>query len=108
MDCFASTSLFRRFGAIDHLFDNCFQGGEDTQSLQGAGFEIRHSRLVQILLQLLQRHGIGQISFATGPSLMGWLRQAGGSYQPVLMVCIVLFIAAAVVVWSGPEGRREG
>ncbi len=52
--------------------------------------------------------GIGQISFATGPSLMGWLRQAGGSYQPVLMVCIVLFIAAAVVVWSGPEGRREG
>jgi len=51
--------------------------------------------------------GIGQISFATGPSLMGWLRQTGGSYQPVLTVCIVLFVLAAVLVLSGPEGRRD-
>ena len=51
--------------------------------------------------------GIGQSSFATGPSLMGWLRQTGGSYQPVLTVCIVLFVLAAVLVLSGPEGRRD-
>ncbi len=49
--------------------------------------------------------GINQFTFAFGPSLVGALRDAAGSYGPALGVCMALQAVAAATVLLGP--RRE-
>jgi MFS family permease len=43
---------------------------------------------------------INQFSFAFGPSLLGQLQQASGSYAAALCLCLVMQIVAAIVVVS--------
>ena len=43
---------------------------------------------------------INQFSFAFGPSLLGQLQQASGSYVAALCLCLVMQIVAAIVVVS--------
>ena len=47
---------------------------------------------------------INQFSFAFGPSLLGQLQQASGSYPAALCLCLAMQLAAAAIVLSG---RRE-
>jgi len=47
--------------------------------------------------------GINQITFAFGPSLVGIVRDATGSYAPALAVCAALQALAAVLVMLGPR-----
>jgi MFS family permease len=44
--------------------------------------------------------GIGQVTFAFGPALLGLIRDLAGDYAPALMVCIALELAAAAIVIS--------
>ncbi len=50
--------------------------------------------------------GIGQLSFATGPSLVGWIRQASGGYLTVLILCAALCLLSAVIVLAGRSPRN--
>jgi cyanate permease len=44
--------------------------------------------------------GIGQVTFAFGPALLGLIRDLAGDYAPALVVCIALELAAAAIVIS--------
>ena len=50
--------------------------------------------------------GINQFTFAFGPSLVGVLRDWGGSYGGALAVCAALQLAAAALVVFGPRHTR--
>jgi MFS family permease len=41
---------------------------------------------------------INQFAFAFGPALLGWLQTPDGSYTRALMACLVMEVAAAVIV----------
>jgi cyanate permease len=49
---------------------------------------------------------VGQSLFAASPALLGAIRDVAGSYAPVLMLCIVFQVAAALLVARAP--RRSG
>jgi cyanate permease len=46
---------------------------------------------------------VGQSLFATSPALLGAIRDAAGSYAPVLMLCICFQLAAALLVARTPR-----
>ena len=43
---------------------------------------------------------VGQATLAVGPMLLGAVRDAMGSYAPAILLCIVLQLAAAVIVMT--------
>ena len=49
---------------------------------------------------------INQFSFAFGPTLLGQLQQARGSYGTALLVCLTMQAMAAIIVVSPVTGRR--
>lgn len=51
---------------------------------------------------------INQFSFAFGPTLLAQLQHAEGTYTVALLVCLVMEIAAAIVVLSPAVVRRHG
>jgi MFS family permease len=45
-----------------------------------------------------------QLTMSLGPSLLGWMREATGSYGPALLLCGALdVLAAAAIVWGGRQ-----
>jgi MFS family permease len=48
--------------------------------------------------------GIGQVTFAFGPALLGLIRDLAGDYAPALIVCIALELVAAAVIVSYRPG----
>jgi len=52
--------------------------------------------------------GINQLTFAFGPSLVGFIRDRAGSYALALGVCILLQGAAALTILLGPRLPRVG
>jgi len=51
--------------------------------------------------------GIGQVTFAFGPALLGLIRDLAGDYAPALIVCIALELVAAAMVVSCRARFRE-
>jgi MFS family permease len=59
----------------------------------------RFSALVSLVV------GINQFTFAFGPSLVGVMRDWGGTYGPALGACMALQATAAVLIMLGPGAR---
>ena len=49
---------------------------------------------------------VNQFRFAFGPTLLGQLQQARGSYGTALLVCLTMQAMAAIIVVSPVTGRR--
>lgn len=50
---------------------------------------------------------IGQITYALGPGIVGWLRDLSGSYQLPFYICAVIELSAAFVVLIKPKARSD-
>jgi len=84
-------------------------GVGNTTSLPGLlvqqEFPKRHfARIVSLVV------AINQFSFAFGPTLLGQLERAEGSYSTGLLVCLSMEALAALIVISPMliRGRKEG
>jgi nitrate/nitrite transporter NarK len=44
--------------------------------------------------------GIGQVTFAFGPALLGLIRDLAGDYAPALILCMALELAAAAIIMT--------
>lgn len=51
---------------------------------------------------------IGQVTFAFGPGLLGYLRTPDGGYGPAILACLLIDLAAAVIVAAPALRRRRG
>jgi MFS family permease len=67
--------------------------------------EFPKSHFAQIVSLIV---AINQFSFAFGPTLLAQLQHAAGTYTAALLVCLVMEIAAAIVVLSPAAVRRHG
>jgi predicted MFS family arabinose efflux permease len=52
--------------------------------------------------------GISQFTYAFGPGLLGFVRDATGGYTAALALCIALNLTAAAIVLLRPRGRAPG
>jgi len=50
---------------------------------------------------------IGQITFALGPGIVGWLRDLSGSYQLPFYICAAIELSAAFVILIKPKARSD-
>jgi MFS family permease len=50
---------------------------------------------------------INQFTYSFGPGLLGWLRDASGSYVAPLVACLALQLAGVVILLLGRPGRLE-
>ena len=50
---------------------------------------------------------IGQITYALGPGIVGWLRDFSGSYQLPFYICAAIELSAAFVVLIKPKARSD-
>jgi MFS family permease len=48
---------------------------------------------------------INQFTYSFGPAILGWLRDASGSYVAPLVACLALQLAAVVILLVGRPGR---
>ena len=48
---------------------------------------------------------INQFTYSFGPGVLGWLRDASGSYAAPLVACLALQLAAVVILLVCPPGR---
>lgn len=51
---------------------------------------------------------LGQLAFSLGPGLLGWMRDAAGSWDAAIGTCIALqAIAVALALGTAPRARHR-